>query len=357
MDFTYRFYAVEGIQAGKKYYIAMVPLKLVSKLLVSDTEEVLPEYRAQRKINEARIPEIKDYIINNRDNYVFSALSASIDGEFEFSSISGNAGILEIDMNSTLLINDGQHRKAAIVKAMEEDQTLENETISVVFFEDGGLEKSQQMFTDLNKHAVKTSNSLSTLYNSRDLLAVYTKELIQNNYFFNAYTDKEKDILGKNSSKLFTLNSIYKANERIFKKKDLNENDFNFMSNYWEIITNNISEWNDLVKKEITKKDLRENYIVTLSIFLIALGKLGNYFYENNFNIEDYASQLLLIDWSRSNKQWVGRAFRENGKILTGEESINYICSNIKVMLGIPLTQEEKRKEKQLKERKYGTIR
>ena len=86
MNFAYKFPAVRGIQAGKEYYISMVPLKLLSRLFPSEEEIVLPEYRAQRRINETRIPEIKKYILDNRDTYVFSALSASIDGEFKFIS-------------------------------------------------------------------------------------------------------------------------------------------------------------------------------------------------------------------------------------------------------------------------------
>ena len=109
----------------------MVPLKLLTKLFPSDDEIVLPEYRAQRRINEARIPEIKQYILENRDSYVFSALSASIDGDFEFiPSGDGSIGTLAVDLESVFLINDGQHRKAAIEAAMQEDPTLETETIS-----------------------------------------------------------------------------------------------------------------------------------------------------------------------------------------------------------------------------------
>ena len=72
-------------------------------------------------------------IFRHRD---FSALSASIDGEFEFISceMDENIGILKVDMNAVFLINDGQHRKAAIEAAMKEDPSLEKETISIVFF-------------------------------------------------------------------------------------------------------------------------------------------------------------------------------------------------------------------------------
>lgn len=59
MQFKYTFPAVRGIQAGKEYYISMVPLKLLPRLFPTEEDIVLPEYRAQRKINEARIPEIK----------------------------------------------------------------------------------------------------------------------------------------------------------------------------------------------------------------------------------------------------------------------------------------------------------
>ena len=105
------------MQAKREYYIAMVPLKLLLKLFCTeDSEYVQPEFRAQRKINEARIPEIKQYIINNRDSYVFSAISASIDGEFVFKEVPNlkDVGFLEVDMNAVFLINDGQHRRAAI---------------------------------------------------------------------------------------------------------------------------------------------------------------------------------------------------------------------------------------------------
>lgn len=90
-------------------------------------------------------------------------------------------------MEAVFLINDGQHRKAAIEAAMEEDSSLGKETISIVFYSDNGLARSQQMFTDLNKHAVKTSNSLATLYDSRDQIAVATKNIIDAIPFFKRY--------------------------------------------------------------------------------------------------------------------------------------------------------------------------
>lgn len=64
---------------------------------------------------------------------------------------SGNIGELEVDMTATFLINDGQHRKAAIIEAIEFDESLKDETIALVLYRDKGLVRSQQMFTDLGK--------------------------------------------------------------------------------------------------------------------------------------------------------------------------------------------------------------
>ena len=350
MNFSYHFPAVKGIQAGREYYISMVPLKLLSRLFPAEEEIVLPEYRAQRRINEARI---KNYILDNRDTYVFSALSASIDGEFKFTPyMDTDVGIFEVDMESIFLINDGQHRKAAIEAAMEEDPSLEKETISIVFFNDEGLARSQQMFADLNKHAVKTSNSLATLYDFRDEIAVATKRVIDAIPFFKRYTDKERDILGKNSSSLFTLNMIYKANQKIMHGENCSDSDAAFLLEYWKLVSDNIVEWQEVLNKTLTKKDLRENYIITLAITISAFGKLGRFFFDNDsYKMQDYLPKLQQIDWLRSNNMWIGRTIRDNGKVLNSEEAISLTCAVIKREIGLPLTKEEKQKEKQISEK------
>lgn len=354
MSFSYKFPAVKGIQAGREYFISMVPLKLLPKLFPSNEEVVPPEFRAQRRINEARIPEIKRYILDNKESYVFSALSASIDGKFRFVELSEeNVGILEIDMDSVFLINDGQHRKAAIIAAMEADENIGKETISIVFFADEGLARSQQMFTDLNKHAVKTSNSLATLYDARDEIAVATKSVIDAIPFFNKFTDKERDILGKNSSKLFTLNMIYKANQKILHGERCSENDLNFLLDYWQNVSENIIEWQEVLNRTLTKKALREDYIVSLAITVSAFGKLGRYFYDHRTeSIKEHLVRLREIDWMRSNKDWIGRTIREDGKVQNSEEAIALTCAYIKTKIGLPLSKEEKKKEKNRAETK-----
>src|SRR5947209_15279494 len=128
----YTFDAIRGTQAGKPYYLVMCPLKLINKIFLFDEDELPAELRAQRVLNRSRIPEITRYIVENPAEYVFSAITASIDGRIEFRSVTEtgayrNIGKLEIAMTSRLMINDGQHRRAAIEEALKEIRDIGDE--------------------------------------------------------------------------------------------------------------------------------------------------------------------------------------------------------------------------------------
>ena len=348
MDYVYRFPVVKGLQAGREYFIGMVPLKMILRLFPNDEEYVPPEYRAQRKLNTSRIPEISKYILQNRHDYVFSALAASIDGKFKFipADLISDLGVLEVSMDARFQINDGQHRKAAIIEALNEDETLGDETISVVFFEDKGLTRSQQIFTDLNKHAVKTSNSISELYDSRDDLAVVTRKVVSSVKFINAFTDKEKDNLGKFSSNLFTLNMFYNANKKIVQRVDVDTECERFLIEFWSCVSENIVQWKELLKKEISKVDLRENYIITQAVVIQALGRVGNYFFmHQKSNMHAMLKQLQNIDWKRSSPQWHLRTIRANGRMISSETAVVLTANVIKQSLGIDLDEDEEMRE------------
>ena len=350
MNYCYRFPVVKGIQAGREYYIGMVPLKMLGKLFPEDTDCVLPEYRAQRRLNESRIPEITKYILNNEDSYVFSALAASIDGKYNFiESNQENVGVLEVSLDARFLMNDGQHRKAAIVVALEEDESIGDETISVVFYGDKGLKRSQQMFTDLNKHAVKTSNSIAELYDSRDEVAVTTRNVISRIPFLDEYVDKERDIIGKFSSALFTLNTFYTANKKILRRNNCDQKFETFIFEFWNSVVTYMEPWNEMVRKELAKKELRELYVATQAIIIQAFGRVGACLWEMNVqDMDEYLSKLRSINWKRSDSEWKRRVMRADGRIINNESAIMYATNYIKKSIGIELTDDELAMEEKL---------
>ncbi|MFD1739506.1 DNA sulfur modification protein DndB [Bacillus salitolerans] len=349
--FSYNFPAIRGVQANKEYYVAMCPLRIIPKIFLFDEEEIPPEHRSQRILNKARIPEMTSYIVDNQHDYVFSSITASIDGEIKFipynnDSTSNDLGQLRIALDARFLINDGQHRRAAIEEALKISPELGNETISVVFFHDEGLRKSQQIFSDLNRHAVNTTSSIGILYDHRDQLAMVTKEIIATIPLLNRYTDKERVSLSKNSPKILALNHIFNTNLKLLGKSkgdEITSEEDKFLREFWIVLCDSITEWNMVFDKELSPRELRSNFIVGHGVFIESLGLVGHYL--RNYHEHDWTSyiyKLSKIDWNRSNTgDWLGRAYNHNGRIQKTSYTIQLTSNRIKQLVNLPLTESE----------------
>ena len=114
------------------------------------------------------------------------------------------------------------------------------------------------------------------------------------------------------------------------------------------MIFESITEFKLLEDKQLYKSDLKEDYILTLSVTLNAFGRLGKYFIENTDRLYTLKA-LKNIDWSRSNPAWIGRVISSQGKIVNNEDSIIKTCNYIKKNLDIALTKEELVKENDIK--------
>ena len=84
---VFGFDAMRGVQAGREFYVAMCPMKIIPRLFTFSEVDLPPEVRAQRTLKETRIPAIRDYILENPKDYVFSSLTASVDGKMKFSPL------------------------------------------------------------------------------------------------------------------------------------------------------------------------------------------------------------------------------------------------------------------------------
>ncbi|MBR7553630.1 DNA sulfur modification protein DndB [Allobacillus sp. GCM10007491] len=360
--FSYTFPALRGYQAEKEYYVVMCPLRLIPKIFLFNEEEIPAQHRAQRILNKNRVPEITNYILDNTDNYVFSSLTASIDGEMEFQPFSeektwDDLGRLQVSLDSRFLINDGQHRRAAIEEALKISPELGEETISVVFFADEGLKNSQQIFADLNRHAVNTTTSIGILYDHRDQLALLTKDVVSENELLARYTDTERVNLSKNSPKLVALNHIFNTILRLLGKSKgdlLDETEEKFVKEFWEVLCESIPEWKMVFNKEMSPKELRTNFIVGHGVFLEAVGLVGKAAYEQDpSKWKNYIRSLKKIDWSRTNtKDWEGRAFSTKGRIQKTNLTIQLTANLIKEKVGLKLSESNKKQERKFKEAK-----
>jgi len=359
--FEYIFPAIRGIQAGREYYVSMCPLRLLSKIFIFDEAELVPELRAQRQLNRSRIPEIAKYVSNNPDDYIFSAITASIDAEVDFKKTAENdesnrIGLLKIPMSARFIINDGQHRRAAIEMALRERPELGDEAIAVVFFLDVGLERSQQMFADLNKHAIRPSASLGVLYNHRGDKSQLAKKLIAQSDFFRDIVELEKASLSGRSKKLFTLSALHQATIALISEITFqNEKEYDdLVSSFWHEVADNIKEWGKVQKGDMTSGDVRTEFIHSHGVVLQALGRTGNALLKSKkSDWQKSLKKISKINWKRTNAaMWEGRAMI-GGRVSKTHQNVILTGNVIKKQLGLSLGPDEQRLEDALKRGDY----
>ena len=357
-SYEYVFTALRGRQAGREYYVAMCPMKLVPKIFLFLEEEIPAELRSQRTLNKSRVPEIANYIINNQTNYIFSSITASVDGEVRFEQISLNGekiedvGKLRITMDSRFIINDGQHRRAAIEQALAECPELGDETISVVFFIDVGLKNTQQMFADLNKHSVRPTRSIGILYDHRDPLSALARTLIEKVGVFRNLTEIEKTNISNRSTKLFTLSSIFQGTVSLLRKsqnsKEVSKKDVSLAIGFWENVCSNMKDWQLAAEKSVSTHELRQDYIHSHALAMHAIGRLGASLLSTaNKDYKKELKKLRKIDWARKNKAlWEGRAMIA-GKISKSHNSVILTTNHLKNTFRLKLTPEEMKVEQE----------
>ena len=353
--FVYRFSALRGRQAGREYYAAMVPFGLVPKLFVFDDEELTPEFRAQRKLNRARVPEITRYVLDHPGEYVFSALTASIDGHvvFEPATKNGaghNVGILSVAMTARFVINDGQHRRAAIEQVLRQQPDFASEAICVVLFADAGLERSQQMFADLNKHAVRPTRSLGVLYDHRDPLSQLARRLASEVPVFRDLTAMDKATISNRSIKLFTLSSIYFATRQLLEKPvraSVSTKESRLAARFWTEAAKNMPDWQLAARREVSSAELRRDYIHAHGVVLQALAIAGCALIKRFPGVwTGKLKALQHIDWSRNNRElWEGRAMI-GGRVSKATNNVELTANAIKEHLGLSLDAKHEKLER-----------
>ena len=353
---TYGFDAIRGIQAKREFYVAMCPLKIIPKLFIFNDYEIPPELRAQRIMKDSRIPAIKNYILNNPEDYTFSSLTASVDGIMKFTPAAslgedGKLGRLYINMDSRLLINDGQHRRKAIEEALKENPDLGHEMISVVFFHDDGLKRSQQMFSDLNKNAVKPTKSLNILYDHRDKFSQFIVDLVGSVDVFEGRVELEKTSISNRSTNAFTLNGIADASLRLIglrKSRKPTEDEKKLIKEYWEIVSKNIPEWQLLIQGKTNSSELRKSFVHTNTNCLNAIGIAGQIIIEQNPDSwKDVLKNLKKIDWSRESSDWEKRLIL-NGQMQKHAAGIDLAANVILQKCGISLSEDRQKIEDKL---------
>ena len=235
---------------------------------------------------------------------------------------------------------------------MKECPGLRDDHVPVIFFVDKGLARSQQMFADLNKHAIRPSDSLSTLYDQRDPSSELARLVAMSVEGFKGMTEMERSSLSHRSSKLFTLSSIKHANRALLRKgrrEEISQEERVLAGRFWSEVTANIPDWRLAKERKVAPGELRQTCVHAHGVALSAIGTAGADLLAAQ--PDDWPSRLqklATVDWSRSNQDlWEGRAM-VHGRISKAKVHIQLTANLLKQHMGLRLSAEEEELERGL---------
>lgn len=342
--------AMRGKIGSRTYYACLMPLSAIPNLFkFTDWAGFTPEDREQRVLNEKRVPELRDYINDNEDDYIFSSITASYKSSPIFDPVQngngmdGAIGVLKLKLGDELIINDGQHRCAGIAEALKENPNIGDHTISVLLFPWEDKARVQQMFSDLNRFVQKTSKSLDILYDKRDKISAATLASLEQVPVFHDLTDKDSVSLKSKSPKLFTLAALYDANRELLKGREEEDilSNADMLTNYWKVVAQHMEDWNTVQSRHMEAGELRAAKISSHSTVLRALGGLGLELMKDE-NWRERLAGLKSIDWSKKNPDWENVCIVANS-VVSNRQARAATKAYIKGKLGMDLTDGEKR--------------
>ena len=367
--------ALKGHLGGVDFYLITLTLGEVPRYIIGTDPNLPPDLRENRKASPARFSEIASYIINNPDDYRFSALTCTYgkNGTTEpikWEPADPNApagmpgwmlGMLTLNQQDPLIIVDGQHRLGAIREATEKDPDLRDDSIAIVLFPYISLEANQQLFSDLNRTAKKTSKSLDVFFDRRDIVNRVVQGIVEKVSVFKGRVDKENISVIKSPTMVFTLAGIYQATGPMIKgalkgglfqeelsKENNNEDEYtDFLAGVWEFIANQFPEWGKVARGEVNIAQERQNYLHWNSGVLSSIGEfVGITMGERGTDWKNAVKTALThpdnANWRRDGRQW-------QGLVLAGEQVLPrsavriQLIAYLKLKGNLPLTDKDKK--------------
>ena len=134
-----------------------------------------------------------------------------------------SVGVLEFSGKETIFPVDGQHRVEGIKKALEENPKLINEKVPVILIghenSTVGKQRTRRLFSTLNRRARKVNDNELIALDEDDVVAVATREIIENNKLFygcRLVNVSNKNIPSTNHKAFTSIIELYQCNRIIF---------------------------------------------------------------------------------------------------------------------------------------------
>lgn len=150
----------------------------------------------------------------------------------------------------------------------------------------------------------------------------------------------------------YILSAVYQATRALLGIGDqdlIGEDQARIAGTFWRELGTIIPEWRQIIVRTITAAQLRQGYVHSHTVTLLAIGMAGNALIAAHpADWRERLTALDAIDWSRENVAlWEGRAM-VRGKMNKSHDSIHLTAGVIKHLLGLPRTERETALEQSL---------
>lgn len=333
-----------------------LPNTLVKSRLEKRSAERQASIRNSRAaLNRPEVPEhsrvIANYLKENfSKKYIIPPLTLNIqqavnlytfDYESEFLP-----GYLVIPATAKLAITDGQHRRSAIIAALEEmdgeaQDQFGRDAIAVMISCETDSAQIHQDFADCSK-TKPLPPSLLAVYDLRNPANRLVADLEQHCALFRDRIDSTSKTLSKKSTYLFLANQVrqlvkellvgsYATPDPQFEKRamELLHPDERYAdavarySEFMDYLTDRISVWHEIaaVKPGIEASQIparrAEGWVCLTATGLNLIGRVGHFMIRERItDWKPYADRLAQIDWRKSSPMWQGNILRGD-KVMT----------------------------------------
>ncbi|MBA7596072.1 hypothetical protein ES703_03041 [subsurface metagenome] len=387
--------AFKGRLGGEDYFIITLTLGEVPRYIIGTDPSLPARQRQNRAASPKRFKEIADYMIKNRNDYRFSAITCTYgkDGDpepFNWDPVDRDApqgspgwmiGMLTLDQQDPFIIVDGQHRLGAIEEAIKRDPDLRNDSIAVVLFPYTGLQECQQLFSDLNRTARLPTRSLNILFDYRDVTNRVVQEVVNRVSVFKDLVNLELATVAKSTTEMFTLASIYQASAPMIKAAPVgniidkkledeakagkgNERKYiEFLVDAWEFIAQQFPEWGKVARKEMNIAQHRQDFLHWNSGVVSSIGEFVGVVMRGKGT--DWKETLKTALSHPDNGNWRRNISQWQGIVTAGQQVLPYstvrhqLIAYLKVKSELSLTKNEEKTLKSLDpeiQRKIGYL-
>lgn len=216
------------------YYVSSLSFKEVSQYVRPIDDELhhsdLLSGMIQRSIT-SNYKNIANYLETQNERFFNSLILAVYDGQPKWNEIriqdendedNYNLGVITLTNEVKIFPVDGQHRVAGIKKAIEDNPSLENERVPVIFIghskDEVGMQRTRRMFSTLNRYAKPVSLRDIIALDEDDVVAIASRNLLDTDNLFVAdriLDSKNKSIPETNDMALTTIITYYECNKEL----------------------------------------------------------------------------------------------------------------------------------------------